>query len=125
MSSVTVVSNALRLRFFKSRFKTDVPGSAAGDEGEEEPCCAGACPVDTDKHEGGNNMMEKTLEIRGMMCAHCQAHVEKALAAVPGVSAVKVDLEGGKAAVTLSAPVEDKTLADAVTEAGYEVVSVR
>ena len=50
-------------------------------------------------------MMEKTLEIRGMMCAHCQAHVEKALAAVSGVSAVKVDLEGGKAAVTLSAPV--------------------
>ena len=70
-------------------------------------------------------MMEKTLEIHGMMCAHCQAHVEKALAAVPGVSSVKVDLEGGKAAVTLSAPVEDKTLADAVTEAGYEVVSVR
>ena len=70
-------------------------------------------------------MMEKTLEIRGMMCAHCQAHVEKALAAVPGVSAVKVDLEGGKAQVTLSAPVEDKTLADAVTGAGYEVVSVK
>ena len=125
MSSVTVVSNALRLRFFKSRFKTDVPGPAAGDEGEEEPCCAGSCPVDTDKREGGNNMMEKTLEIRGMMCAHCQAHVEKALAAVPGVSAVKVDLEGGKAVVTLSGPVEDKTLADAVTGAGYEVVSVK
>ena len=69
--------------------------------------------------------MEKTLEIRGMMCAHCQGRVEKALAAVPGVSAVTVDLEGGKAVVTLSAPVEDKTLADAVTGAGYEVVSVK
>lgn len=69
--------------------------------------------------------MEKTLEIKGMMCAHCQAHVEKALAAVSGVSAVTVDLEGGKAQVTLSAPVEDKALADAVTEAGYEVVSVK
>ena len=125
LSSVTVVSNALRLRFFKSRFKKEVPGPAAGDEGEETPSCAGPCPVDTDKHEGGSDTMEKTLEIRGMMCAHCQAHVEKALAAVSGVSAVKVDLEGGKAQVTLSAPVEDKTLADAVTGAGYEVVSVK
>ena len=125
MSSVTVVSNALRLRFFKSRFKTEVPGPAAGDGGKEGPYCAGPCPVDTDKHEGGSNTMEKTLEIKGMMCAHCQAHVEKALAAVSGVSAVTVDLAGGKARVTLSAPVEDKTLADAVTEAGYEVVSVK
>ena len=53
------------------------------------------------------------------------SELEKALAAVPGVSAVTVDLEGGKAVVTLSAPVEDKTLADAVTGAGYEVVSVK
>lgn len=67
--------------------------------------------------------MKKIVSIRGMMCAHCSAHVEKALSAVPGVSAVAVDLGSGTATVTLSSDVADNVLAQAVTAAGYEVLS--
>ena len=69
--------------------------------------------------------MTKTLSIEGMMCAHCVAHVEKALSALEGVASAKADLEGKTAAVTLSGDVSDQALRDAVTGAGYEVVSVQ
>ena len=67
--------------------------------------------------------MKKTIGIQGMMCAHCQAHAHKALAAVDGVSDVVVDLEGKKATVTLAKEVPDEALMNAVTEAGYTPVS--
>ena len=69
--------------------------------------------------------MEKKLIIEGMMCAHCQAHVEKALTALGGVTAAKADLEGKCATVTLAAPVSDEELKEAVEQAGYEVVSIQ
>lgn len=68
--------------------------------------------------------MEKKLNIEGMMCMHCVAHVEKALQAVTGVQAVKVDLEGKCATVQVDATVDTQALSDAVTQAGYQVVSV-
>ena len=68
--------------------------------------------------------MKKTMIIEGMMCAHCTGRVEKALSAIAGVSAVEMSLEGKSATLTLSNPVDDKVLTDAVTEAGYEVVSI-
>lgn len=61
-----------------------------------------------------------TIKIEGMMCKHCQAHVEKALKAVAGVESVEVSLENKCATVTGSADYE--TLKKAVIEAGYEVV---
>ena len=67
--------------------------------------------------------MTKVISINGMMCAHCQAHVEKALNAIDGVEA-KVSLEDKNATVTLSKDVPDDALKNAVTEAGYEVVSI-
>ena len=63
--------------------------------------------------------METVLHVEGMMCKHCQAHVEKALAAVAGVETVVVDLEGKTAKVTGNADVA--ALKAAVVEAGYEV----
>lgn len=63
-----------------------------------------------------------TLTIKGMMCSHCQARVEKALKAVEGVNAVTVDLSGGTAAVEGTATAE--ALTKAVTDAGYEVTTV-
>ena len=129
LSSVCVVTNALRLRFFKSKFKSDVSGAPAGDDTPAAPACGGTCPVELEEsshnHEGGNEAMTKTLKIEGMMCAHCVAHVEKALTALGGVTSAKADLEGKCATVTLAAPVTDQELKDAVTQAGYEVVSVR
>ena len=68
--------------------------------------------------------MTKTMTINGMMCAHCQAHVEKALNAIDGVTAT-VDLAAKSATVTLSKDVADEILKNAVTEAGYEVVSIQ
>ena len=68
--------------------------------------------------------MEKKIMINGMMCAHCQAHVEKALNAIDGVEA-KVNLETKTATLTLSKDVSDDVLRGAVTEAGYEVVSIQ
>ena len=118
MSSVCVVSNALRLRRFRSRFKSDIPA-------QEEIC---PCPVieeeTNNEHQGGNETMTKTMIIEGMMCHHCTGRVEKTLAAIDGVAAVEMSLEGKSATLTLSKDVDSKVLTDAVTEAGYEVVSV-
>ena len=104
LSSVCVVSNALRLKFFRPLHQ-EVPAEQ----------------IETKK---GTSTMTKTMTINGMMCAHCQAHVEKALNAIDGVTAT-VDLAAKTATVTLSKDVADEVLKNAVTEAGYEVVSIQ
>ena len=118
LSSVTVVTNALRLRFFKSKFRSDTPA---------EPVCNGTCPLELKNipNQGGNKTMNKTMKIEGMMCGHCTGRVEKALSAIDGVSAVEMSLEGKSATLTLSKDVDNQVLTDAVTQAGYEVVSVQ
>ncbi len=107
LSSVCVVSNALRLRLFKSKFQSNPP---------DEPA---------QEIKGGTEMMTKTMIIEGMMCTHCTGRVEQVLSALDGVSAVEMSLEGKSATLTLSKDVDDKVLTDAVTEAGYQVVSVQ
>ena len=123
LSSVCVVSNALRLRGWKAAptdshvsldksahltdndtVHTDHTNTAASAAQQEEPT------------------MQKTLTIEGMMCAHCAAHVEKALNALPGVSAV-VDLAAKTAVVTGDAG--DEALKKAVADAGYQVTDIR
>lgn len=118
LSSVTVVTNALRLRLFKSKFRSETP---------EAPACGGSCPLEMKENtnQGGKQTMNKTMIIEGMMCAHCTGRVEKALSAIDGVTAVEMSLEGKSATLTLGENVDDQVLTDAVTEAGYEVVSVR
>lgn len=68
--------------------------------------------------------MTKTLNIEGMMCAHCVAHVEKALSALGGVTSAKADLENKCATVTLSGEVPDEALKKAVADAGYTVTAI-
>ncbi|MCC8128325.1 MAG: heavy metal translocating P-type ATPase [Clostridiales bacterium] len=113
LSSFCVVSNALRLRLFQPK---PLPEDTAPRR------------VDTKftslEVKGEDSVMTKTLTVNGMMCVHCKANAEKALSAVDGVASCVVDLEAKTATCTLSAPVEDKALSDAVTAAGYEVVSV-
>ena len=109
LSSVCVVSNALRLRLWKPRLKSVSGAAPSAAEhktipNEEEPT------------------MKKTVTIEGMMCAHCAAHVEKALNALPGVKAT-VDLAAGTAAVEGDAA--DDAIRAAVTEAGYTVKGIR
>ena len=113
LSSVCVVSNALRLNFFKPK-----QAGVSGLPQNNEPCAQNAQP------KGEPVMTEKTIRIEGMACGHCTARVEKALAGVAGVASVKADLEGKCARVTLNAPVEDAALTAVVTDAGYEVTGV-
>lgn len=68
-------------------------------------------------------IMKKIIEISGMSCEHCQARVEKVLNAIDGVEA-RVELKKNRAIVIITKEIEDKTLSDAVTEAGYQVVSI-
>ena len=126
LSSVCVVSNALRLRFFKSKFKSPNAPEPVGEEVRAEPECSGVCPVEgKEELQGGTTEMKKTMIIEGMMCHHCTGRVEKTLAAIDGVEAVEMSLEGKSATLTLAKDVDNQVLTDAVTEAGYEVVSVQ
>ncbi|QHQ62631.1 heavy metal transporter [Anaerocolumna sedimenticola] len=67
--------------------------------------------------------MKKIIKIEGMTCSHCQARVEKALNSITGVDA-KVDLKKKAAVVSLDSDISDSVFKDAVSEAGYEVVSI-
>ena len=66
--------------------------------------------------------MEKTIRIEGMMCAHCEASVQKALEALDGVSSAQVSHEKGPAVVTLTSDVEEAVLKKAVEDKDYKVV---
>ncbi len=68
--------------------------------------------------------MEKTLNITGMMCGHCEAHVKKALEAVAGVTEAVASHEKGTAVITLSQEVSNDVLTAAVKDAGYEVTGI-
>ena len=120
LSSVCVVSNALRLRFFKSKFRAS--------RREENPVIQQPRAVQDSNDDssttkqGGTTAMTKTMKIEGMMCAHCSGRVEKALNDLPGVTAA-VNLEAGTASVTGDAA--DDVLTKAVTDAGYKVVSIQ
>lgn len=110
LSSFCVVTNALRLTRLK---------------------LGGECPTNCDisvenevqiqetviKQE--ETAMTKTMNIQGMMCPHCVAHVKKALTAIPGVEA-DVQLDNKRAVITMAQPVEDAVLVKAVVDAGYE-----
>ena len=116
MSSVCVVSNALRLKLFKPKFHKNQQLKAT------EAVVETHTIIETTE-EKGETAMKKTMMIEGMMCAHCSGRVEKALNAIDGVTA-KVDLEAKTAHIQLSKEVSDETLKNAVTEAGYEVVGL-
>ena len=117
LSSVCVVANALRLRFFKAKDRNSVQSEEKQIMESKEEITA------VQAEEKGANTMKKIIKVDGMMCAHCQEHVRKALAAVDGVQAVSVSLEEKQAEVTLSKDVPEQLLKDAVTEAGYTPVS--
>ncbi len=104
LSSVCVVSIALRLRFFK------------GEPGQSPASC-----IEINECKGEPIVMEKKVVIEGMMCMHCRAHAEKALNAIEGVTAT-VDLESKTATVT--GEVSDDAIKAAIAEAGYQVVSI-
>lgn len=113
LSSVCVVMNALRLRFFK-------PNHSAGTVSRETPRETPNTPISEQKE--GEPAMKTTLHIEGMMCQHCQKHVHDALAAMDGVTDVTVDLEGKTADVTATKDITTDEFAKVITDAGYELV---
>ena len=104
LSSVCVVSNALRIRLFRDNI-------------EEQP-------KEKELFAGDKNM-KKIMLIDGMMCTHCQKRVHDVLSALDGVAEVDVNLENKTAVVVCSKEIDDKILTDAVTNAGYEVLSIK
>ena len=110
-SSVFVVTNALRLRWFKPKRITNKTNSAAE-------------TVSAQTETEGEIPMEKILKIEGMMCNHCVMHVQKALAAVPGVDEVTVSLEEKSAHVKLHQNVSDDVFKTVVQDVGYELTGI-
>ena len=123
LSSVCVVTNALRLRFFKSKFRADLVDEPVPplEKVMRQPEAVDDI-FQLEEQEGGAIPMEKTVKIEGMMCAHCSGRVEKALNDLPGVTAA-VNLEAGEAIVKGEA--SDEVLTKAVTDAGYKVISIQ
>lgn len=107
MSSLCVVTNALRLRFFKSKYiKEDKKISATDAMPETE--------------EKGNNTMEKIIKVEGMMCPRCEAHVVKALTAIDGVESATASHEENIAKAILTKDVAYDVLIKAIVDEGYE-----
>ncbi len=133
-SSVFVVGNALRLRFFKPKHGSSVQAAAPAAVSEpvfhratepvSQPDC---CPIQpqTNQIAGGNKTMKKELKVEGMMCQNCVKHVTRALEGVPGATEVSVSLENKSAALTVPDTTGDDVLKAAIEEAGYEVTEIK
>ena len=119
-SSVFVVGNALRLRTWKPserRQHEATPAAAPAVTVTETEAEAG---TEAAKATEGRTTMEKKLNVEGMMCQHCVAHVKGALEGVEGVTEAVVDLEAGTAVAKCAGDVADEALVAAVKQAGYE-----
>jgi Cu+-exporting ATPase len=112
LSSVCVVSNALRLKLFKPYR-------------EQEKVEEQANFISLYQKEKEEEKMKKIISIEGMMCNHCKKNVEKILGELDGVESVIVDLEGKSATLELSKEVSDELLTQTIVDADYQVVSIK
>ena len=110
LSSFSVVTNALRLNFFRMY------------DSNRDHKIRNQLKATTEKEK---KAMEKTLIIEGMMCGHCEMHVKKALLALDGVKQAEVSCTTGTAVVTLEKEIADDTLKQAVADEGYRVTDIR
>ncbi len=106
LSSFFVVSNALRLNFFKPPRPEHTETHKTNEKVEE------------------TEMAKQTVNIEGMMCEHCEAHVKQALSAIPGVKVLHVSHESGTAQIKASDSVTPEQIQAAVEEAGYTFKSI-
>ncbi len=124
LSSFCVVTNALRLNFVKVySTKRDKKKNHKKNQNQQDVQIVVDTDVMAEKQE--ENDMEKVIEIKGMMCGHCEAHVKKALEVLDGVASAEASHEKGSAIVQLSGSVDDAALKKAVEEEGYEVTGIR
>ncbi|MGN1316593.1 MAG: heavy metal translocating P-type ATPase [Acutalibacteraceae bacterium] len=107
LSSLCVVTNALRLRFFKSKYI-------------ENDIIKGNSETAPESRKKGNDTVEKIIKVEGMMCPRCEAHVVKALTAIDGVESAVASHAENKATVTLSKEVANDVLIKAIVDEGYD-----
>lgn len=110
LSSFSVVTNALRLNFFRIH------------DSKRDYKIKNKLKITTEKE---TKTMEKTLKIQGMMCEHCEARVKKVLEALPEVEKAEVSHEQGTAVVTLSADLADQALREVVEAQDYKVTDIQ
>lgn len=113
-SSVFVVSNALRLRWFKAKHLSQIK---QGDFQLDDEVVK--------KKDKGKKKMQKILNIEGMVCMNCVKHVEQALRKTPGIKEVEVNLDEKSARVQMDRNVPDDILKSAIEEAGYQLVNIQ
>ena len=124
LSSVCVVTNALRLRRFKNKNLDNVKEKV--DSNNENEIIENEMDKTANelKSKIKENKIMKTIKINGMACNHCKMTVEKVLGAIEGVEKVEVILENKEAVVTLNKEVENETFKAVIEEAGFEFVEV-
>lgn len=110
LSSFCVVTNALRLNFFKLR-------DASKDKKKKQK--------QHSRESKEDKNMTKTMKIEGMMCGHCEARVKKCLEALAEVEEAIVSHEAGTAVVTLSAELSDEVLKKTVEDQDYKVLEIK
>ena len=118
LSSVCVVSNALRLNFFKAEHKPDTVREAETAVRHEQNT------VIENKKNKGEAKMTKTMKIEGMMCGHCEAHVTKAVREAFGVEDVVSSHEKGTTVIHASEKLDEDKIREVIKEAGYEVTGI-
>jgi len=123
-SSVFVLSNSLRLRFFTPKYKkVKARTQITQSQPKQNEKKAQTDETKDNSYTKEDIVMEKTIDIEGMSCAHCVKHVTEALNAIDGVKA-EVSLENKNAKVSLLKEVSDDVLKEAVVKAGYEVKGI-
>lgn len=110
LSSFSVVTNALRLNFFRMY------------DSKRDHKIKNKIRITTKKE---TKTMTKTLKIEGMMCGHCEMHTKKALEALDGVTEALVSHKTGTAVVTLEKSISDDVLIQAVADQGYQVTDIQ
>ena len=118
-SSVSVVLNALRLRFFAVK-RSGMPENSGSFSAALQPVNTEIITFIPER----KNTMKKSIHIEGMNCGHCKASVERALSGVPGVTDVTVDLSAQTATVKTDSSTSNEALSNAVTGAGFTVKSI-
>ncbi len=127
LSSFCVVTNALRLngkdirKIKQSNKRVEICDDEIFREKNNSPVEINV----NSNEEREKKTMQKTLYIEGMMCAHCQAHVKKALEEMQGVESALVDLENKNATVTLTKEISDEAFKEVIANAGYELTEVK
>ena len=116
-SSVSVVTNALRLRFFKPSH--DLACTAPPRAGMEAVTDSRSIP------DSRSSLMQKTMKIDGMNCPHCSGTVTRVLSALPGVSDVHVDLQARQATFSSDGSTDDAVFTKTVADAGFKVASIQ